>query len=305
MADKPDIVVAADGSGDFTAVQPALEAVAPDNSSRKTILIKRGTYTSRIKITRSFVTLLGEDRQTTRLEDAPRGEDFEKSPDSIGRAVVNIEASDVILRNLTIENTQTHTGSHAFAIHGAKLNRLIVLDCDLLSTGADTFAPWNKHGMSYVRNCHLKGAVDLVCPRGWCYMENCTIFEVIRHAALWHDGSRDRDQKFVIRNCRFDGAKGFFLGRRHHDAQFYLIDCTFSENMHDEYIFRQTYPYEPLRNAPNLWGDRAYYYNCHREGGDYPWHRNNLRSAPGSPRAEDVTPAWTFGGKWDPTAEMQ
>src|SRR5439155_24514644 len=36
-------------------------------------------------------------------------------------------------------------------------------------------------------------------------------------------------------------------------------------------------------------------YNCHRDGGDYAWHTNNLPVAP-----EQVTAAWTFAGKWDP-----
>jgi len=300
MTARPDITVAADSTGDFTTIQAALDSIPEGNNSRKTVLVKRGSYPSRIKITRSFVTLLGEDRKDTRIEYALRSEDFEKSPDNIGRAVVNIEASDVIIRNLTIENTQPQTGPHAFAIHGETLDRLIVCDCDLLSVGADTFAPWNKQGMSYLKNCSIKGGVDFVCPRGWCYMEDCSLFEVIRHAALWHDGSGNQSQKFVIRNCTFDGVKDFFLGRRHHDAQFYLIDCTFSDNMSDEYIFRQTYPYEPLQNGINLWGDRAYYFNCHRSAGDYPWHKNNLRTAPGSPKSEDVTPEWAFNGKWNP-----
>jgi pectinesterase len=300
MTIKPDITVASDPTGDFTTIQAAIDAIPQNNSSRKVIFIKRGTYPARIKITRNFITLLGEERHNTRIEYAIRAEDFQKAPDAIGRAVVNIEASDVTLQNLTVENTQPQTGPHAFAIHGEKLSRLIVRDCDILSLGADTFAPWNKEGMSFVKNCLIKGGVDFLCPRGWCFMEDCSLFEVIRHAALWHDGRKDHDMKFVIRNCKFDGVKDFFLGRRHHDAQFYLLDCTFSDNMSDEYIFRQTYPYEPLQNAVNLWGDRAWYHNCHRPAGDYPWHKNNLRSAPGSPKPEDITPAWTFGGRWDP-----
>ena len=301
MTLKSDIIVSQDGTGDFTTVQAALDSIPASNSSRKVIFIKNGSYSARVKVIRNFVTLRGQDRHATRLEYALRSEDFEKAPDVIGRAVVNIEASDTTIENLTIENTQPTTGPHAFAVHGTTLNRLILRDCDLLSLGADTLAPWNvNEGMYYFRNCFIKGGVDFVCPRGWCCMEGCSLFELIRHAALWHDGHKDRDMKFVIRNCSFDGVKDFFLGRRHHDAQFYLLDCTFSENIYDEYIFRQTYPYEPLQNAENRWGDRAWYHNCHRAGGDYHWHKNNLKAAPGSPKPEDITPAWTFNGRWNP-----
>ena len=34
-----------------------------------------------------------------------------------------------------------------------------------------------------------------------------------KNAAVWHEGRLDRDMKFVMRNCRFDGANGFILGR--------------------------------------------------------------------------------------------
>ena len=30
----------------------------------------------------------------------------------------------------------------------------------------------------------------------------------------------------------------------------------------------------------NLWGERSYFCNCHRDGGDYAWLTNNLSSAP-------------------------
>ena len=299
---KPDIIVAADGTGSFTTVQAAVDSIPADNKKRKIILIKRGVYRARIKISTNDITLLGEDRAETRLEYAIIRDEWERARDPIGRAVVNIEASGVTLQNLTMENTQDKLGSQGFVVHGTTLNRLIIRDCDLLSIGANTFSPQNNSfGMYYVKNCFIQGAVDFIRVRGWCYMEDCSLFEVIQHAAIWHNGSKNPDQKLVLRNCSFDGVEDFLLGRRHFDGQFYLIDCNFSEHMHDEYIFRQTYPFQPFRNSPNLWGDRAYYWNCHRAGRDFHWHADNLRLAHGSPRPEDITPKWTFGGEWDPT----
>jgi pectinesterase len=53
-------------------------------------------------------------------------------------------------------------------------------------------------------------------------------------------------------------------------------------------------------DALNRWGERFYYFNCHRDGGDYAWHADNLASAPHAPRPEQVTAKWTFAGTWDP-----
>ena len=88
-------------------------------------------------------------------------------------------------------------------------------------------------------------------------------------AALWHDGSKTAAQKFVLRDCSFDGVHGFVLGRHHYDAQFYLLDCTFSPAMKDKPLVRYTYR-EAAKIAEldkmNRWGERTYYWHCHRVG---------------------------------------
>jgi pectinesterase len=50
----------------------------------------------------------------------------------------------------------------------------------------------------------------------------------------------------------------------------------------------------------NFGENRVYYYNCHGDSIDYPWHKDNLNTAPGSPKLEQITASWTFNGKWDP-----
>src|SRR5206468_2562334 len=105
---------------------------------------------------------------------------------------------------------------------------------------------------------------------------------------------------------------GWNLARHHHDAQFYFLDCTFSQTMTDRPPFRVIYPLNGAtpgeadikRNKDldksNLWGERSYFWNCHRDGGDFAWHSNNLSAATNSPTPEQITAAWTFAGKWNP-----
>jgi pectinesterase len=148
-------------------------------------------------------------------------------------------------------------------------------------------------------------------------MTDCTLHQVNpkADATIWHDGAKDRDMKFVLRNCRFDGAgdmPSWILARHHHDAQFYLLDCNFSKTLSNRPPLRVIYPInhgppseaDIKRNhdldASNIWGERAYFYNCHRNGGDYAWYRDNLSLATNSPAPEQITAAWTFAGKWDP-----
>jgi len=310
---KPDLVVAADGSGDFKTVQAAVESIPKTNTERMVVFIKDGTYKEKIRVDASFVTLHGQSRNGTRIEFPQLNDDFTNTPDAIGRAVINLnQANDFVLENLTAENTAGIIGPHAFTILGSG-DRAVVVDCDVLSHGADTVSFWRgDRGRCYQANCRLQGSVDFVCPRGWCYVTNCSFYEMKNTAAVWHDGSKDKDMKFVLRNCQFDGAEGWNLARHHHDAQFYFLDCTFSKTMIDRPPFRVIYPLDGgtpgasdiARNKEldksNVWGERSYFYNCHREGGDYAWLTNNLSAAPGAPSPTQINAAWTFAGKWDP-----
>jgi pectinesterase len=162
--------------------------------------------------------------------------------------------------------------------------------------------------------------VDFICPRGWCYVTDCTFYEwKAGSAATWHDGSKGQDMKFVLRNCKFDGTNGWVLARHHIEAQFYYLDCKFSQTMADKQPKRVIYPVDKAAtnsaalatneanakknldlDSKNIWGERAYFWNCLHDGGDFAWHSNNLASAVGAPTAEQITAAWTFAGKWNP-----
>ena len=328
---KPDLVVAADGSGDFRTIQAALASLPASNRERRIILVRDGVYAEKIRVDAPCVTLRGESRAGTRIEFPQGADEFHRQEDPLGIGVVNLAAtaSDFVLENLTVRNTHGVIGPHAFAVFGLA-DRTVIIDCDVFSQGADTLSLWRGRnanapavtgspgprdgGRYYHARLNVCGSVDFICPRGWCYMTDSTITQVNpgATAAIWHDGSKNQDMKFVLRRCRFDGPPNWILSRHHADAQFYLLDCTFSAAMQDKPPYRVIYPLHGTtpneadlkRNKEldliNLWGERFYYYNAHRTGGDYPWHRDNLATAPGAPAPAQITAAWTFAGTWDP-----
>lgn len=312
---QPDLIVAADGSGDFNTVQQALASLPRDNRERRIIAIRDGVYREKIRIDVPRITLRGTSRHGTRIEFAQGNDEFKAKGDEIGRAVVNVEAEDCVLENLTIENTHGVMGKHAFTIYGRACDRTVIVDCDVFSQGNDTISLWNSsRGRYYHARLNVRGSVDFVCPRGWCYLADSLLYEVQPHddASIWHDGSKNRDQKFVLRNCRFDGLQDWRLIRWHVDAQFYLLDCTFSKTMRDSVPARSLFPgngrtptaEDIARNREldpmNVWGNRVYFWNCHGDVTDYAWHADNLAAAPGAPRSEQITAEWTFAGGWNP-----
>jgi pectinesterase len=244
------ITVAKDGSGDFKTITEAIESLPMFNYQRVVVYIKNGVYNEKIRINQDYVTLKGQSRDSTIIEFNQLRSKWVEEKDSIGPAVINIHGDDVILDNLTVENTQPEIGPHAFAVYGDR-TRTIIINCNLLSKGADTVSLWDyKTGMYYHANCFFQGSVDFVCPRGWCFIRNSKFFEEKQTASIWHAGGFDKDQKFALRNCSFDGVDGFELGRHHYEAQFYLLDCKFSKNMADKPIYRVTYPEHPEKNEP-------------------------------------------------------
>jgi len=296
--EKRFLTVAKDGTGDYSTITSALNSLPQFLYQRTVIFVKEGVYNEKIRIEKDYVTIKGESKEKTIIEYSQLRSDWDAHKDSIGPGVINIYADDIVLENLTIKNTQPQIGPHAFAIYGFG-TRTILLNCSVLSKGADTVSLWNnKNGMYYHSGCYFEGAVDFVCPRGWCFIKDSQFYEVRNSASIWHAGGDDKDQKFVLKNCTFAGADGWELGRHHYEAQFYLIDCKFAANLSPKPIYRVTYPNEPQRDRPFNWGPRYYFYNCVKEGEPFDWLKNSLIKSGASPK--QVTAKWTYTGKWDP-----
>ncbi len=306
---KYDFVVAQDGSGDFDTIQSALDSVPVHHSKRFIIYIKNGTYNEKLFVEKGNIAIVGENSENTKIVFAELRKNWKADhPDDYGSSVVNIKdnVTDILICSLTVYNNYGSLygdHDHAFSIRaGEGVTRVIFDNCRIISDGGDTVSLWNKNdGMYYHSNCYFEGWVDYVCPRGYCYIENSSFYGHNLTASIWHDGDTNKDQKFVLRNCRFDGVQGFALGRFHREAQFYLLDCNFSESMADKKIF-----FTPS-NPPRIlqWGEnRIYFYNCHRDNIDFPWFKNNLDSAPGNPKPEAINAVWTFNNQWDPVKEL-
>ena len=305
----PDIVVARDSTGDYNTIQEALNAVPDYHEKQFVIYIKNGMYNEKLFIEKSNIALVGEDKEKTRIVFAELRKNWKMSHnDDYGSAVINIKdkVTDLLFSSITIYNNygSVYGGhDHAFTIRaGDGVTRIIIDNCNIISDGGDTLSLWNKNdGMYYHSNCYFEGWVDYVCPRGYCYIENSKFFGHNLTASIWHDGDSAEDQKFVLRNCSFDGVQGFPLGRFHREAQFYLLDCTFSPNMADKDIFFA--PSHPPRILQ--WGeDRHYFYNCRGDKINYSWFKNNIDEAKENPDPEKINALWTFNGEWDPVKEL-
>jgi pectinesterase len=311
------IIVDINGKGDFKSVQGAINSLPDFSNIARIILIKKGIYNEKIYIQKHNIALVGEDREHTIITQAIARDEWRcLHNDDWGVATLNIDGNDITLQNLTITNSygfklskdvmincpidtlakqkKIAKSGHQMAMRTMNATRLKAINCHFSAFGGDTVSPWNvENGLFYFKDCIMEGGVDFYCPRGWAYAENCRFISHSGSAAIWHDGSKYEDSKTVLVDCSFEGFNGFNLGRYHRDAQFYLINCRFAANMSDKNIYR-------VETSNTIqWGDRIYYFNCHKRGGDYAWHRDNLRTAPGSPDAKQIDAKWVFKEKWN------
>jgi pectinesterase len=308
------IIVAKDGSGHFKTIQGAINSLNDSSNNEHTIFIKNGVYHEKLYIEKSKISLVGEDRELTVISAAIARDEWRcNHADDWGVATMNIGADNVTLKNLTLTNsygfnwkediviecaTDTVTGKktitktgHQMALRTMHATKFRAINVRFRSFGGDTVSPWDtENGMWYFKDCIMEGGVDFYCPRGWAWAENCTFITHTGPAAIWHDGSKHEDSKTVLMNCTFTGYDGFMLGRYHRDAQFYLINCEFANNMKDSAIYRV-----PTTNVIK-WGHRVFYYNCKRPGGNYPWFENNISSS----AAGAINIASLFKGAWKP-----
>ena len=288
-------------------IQQAIEKAPAVPKKPYKILIRKGTYQQKVIIDRPNIVLVGEDRDSTilTLAEASKKKLISKyHGKDVGNGVIALQegADDCIISGLTVYNnygTTVEPGNttHQMAIFG-RGTRTIIINCNIWADGNDALALWAKGGgMYYHADLYLRSlGVDFLCPRGWCYATRCR-FEGDGHAIIWHDGRGDKHQKLVIKDSWFDAKRPTPLGRYHHDSQFFLMNCRLSSQILDQNI---SYAYTDKVLDPCPWGQRAYYYNCHREGGDSGWLKNNIEKSEEKPDFHGVTALWTFNNKWDP-----
>jgi pectin methylesterase-like acyl-CoA thioesterase len=192
-----DLVVAADGSGDFKTVQAAIDAVPTNAEARTTILVKKGTYEELLVVSadKKNLTLRGEDRKLTIIAATNNAKLNPRR-----REMVSMDADGFHLENLTLHNTTPKGGSQAETIR-VRADRVVFEHCDFKSF-QDTL---RLDGRVYVRECYIEGDVDFIWGSGTVYFDHCEIFAV-------HEGylvqSRNRADKpgYVFVNCKIDTA---------------------------------------------------------------------------------------------------
>lgn len=171
-----NFVVAQDGSGDFTTVQAAINAVPDYRKAGPTrIYIKKGMYKEKIVIAESKqnVQLIGEDGAVLTYDDyAQKPNIFGEGKGTSGSGSVYIFGPDFFAENITFENTSGPVGQ-AVACHVAG-DRAVFRRCRFLGF-QDTLYTFGENTREYYEDCYIEGTIDFIFGKATAVFNRCEL----------------------------------------------------------------------------------------------------------------------------------
>jgi pectinesterase len=193
---RPFAVVAADGSGDFTAVQAAIDAVPAGNTERVTIAVRPGTYLGQVIVPASKpqITLDGTGRRPSSVVVADDRANGTPKPDGTGTwgtsgsASVTVDGAGFRARNLTFANLFDEAAHPEFTGHQAvavltRADQLEFQRVRFLANQDTLYVNSSAAGVvarAYFRDCYVEGDVDFIFGRASAAFDRCRVHSLNR-----------------------------------------------------------------------------------------------------------------------------
>lgn len=304
--DATRVTVSADGSGDFSTVQGALDHVPDRPAARTTIFVQDGDYEEIVYFrNKQNLTIAGADRHKVRIHYA-NNEVFNPHPLNISTnevagtfpsrraAFAADNVRDVALLNMTIETT-AQGQAEGLLING---ERTVVSNVTVIGSG-DAL---QTNGSAYFDNVRVVGHGDTILGRGPAFFRNCDIES--EHAYMWIRNPESNHGNVFV-DCRFRTIGGGRTelarlpdnkGRNYPHAEAVLINATLTGI------------------SPAGWGDigaaathvKFWEFNSRNADGSpadvsqrHPGSRQLDRVKDAQTIADYSNPAWVLGG-WTP-----
>ena len=232
------LVVAADGSGDFSTVQGAMDFI-PDSlaseAERYEVYIKNGDYEELVYFrNKRFVTIEGESREGVLIH-YPNNEVFNPHPADIKTnevkgtfpsrraAFAADNCSDLIMKDITLK-TDCKGQAEGLLVNGERNffeNVHIIGDGDALQA----------NGSCYWLNCRIDGGGDTILGRGPSFFNHCTITSY--GAFMWIRNTEENHGNIFV-DCHFKGLSEYAesgrlpdnKGKNYPHAECVLLNCT-------------------------------------------------------------------------------
>lgn len=277
------VVVAKDGSGDFTDIQSAVNSLRSYKpEGRAYIYVKKGLYEEKLLIPphKTQVSMIGEDRDSTVLI----WHDHANLPDGKGGTIgtfeswtMRVDAPEFVCENMTIINNamswynfdwdESHENKanvgQAVALH-IEADKVIFRNCNILGF-QDTLFTGNGDGREYFENCYIEGAVDFMFGPATVWFERCELRLILPGYFTAASTPENHPYGYIYNHCTLtaaDGLRNVSLGRPWRNYAYVLWkECVMDLDLNPE--------------GWNNWNDperektaRYYEYRCTGRGSD-------------------------------------
>jgi pectinesterase len=224
-----ELTVAADGSGDFTSVQEAVDACKSFPDKRITIHLRKGIYREKVIIPACNVkiSLIGENAENTIISFGDYFEKINRGRNSTFYTyTLLVDADDFYAENLTVENSAGPVGQ-AVALHVSG-DRCVFRNCRILGN-QDTLYTDGLNNRQFFEGCYIEGTTDYIFGSATVLFSKCMIFSKSNSYITAASTPKGKSYGYVFLNCTLAAAEGVskvYLGRPWRDfAKVVFMNC--------------------------------------------------------------------------------
>ena len=226
---KYDIVISADGHGDYMSVQEGVNAI-PDYSHKEIthVLIRKGIYKEEVNIphTKFRVHFKGEDAENTVItfdkyaKKLWPGRDFPMG--TSGSASIYIHASYITFEDITFENSAGEGKEIGQAVAVFTDGDFLLFNRCRFIRNQDTLYTYGRYGKfggikrNYFKNCYIEGTTDFIFGTSIAYFEGCCIHSKKNSYVTAASTLQGQKYGYVFVNCKLTADEGVdkcYLGR--------------------------------------------------------------------------------------------
>ncbi len=202
------ISVAKDGSGHFSSVQAALNAVPVNNKKPFSIFIKRGVYKEKIRLdsSKNFVTLIGEDKFNTILTYDDHTGKLSPKGDTINTRTswsFLLKADNFTARNITFQNDAGFTAGQAVAMEAGG-DKIEFINCRFIGN-QDVLFTNSEKSRQYYKHCYIEGTTDFIFGSATAWFEQCHIHSKKNSHITAASTPADKKYGYIFNDCILTG----------------------------------------------------------------------------------------------------
>jgi len=202
------ITVAKDGTGDYSTVQDALNAVPVNNKKPVTVFIKKGIYKEKLFLdsSKQFVALVGEDKFNTVLTYNDHTGKISPKGDTINTRTswsFLIKADNFTATDITFQNDAGFTAGQAVAVESDG-DKAVFKNCRFIGF-QDVLFTNNEKSRQYYENCYIEGTTDFIFGSATVWFEKTQIHSKKNSHITAASTPKEKEFGYIFNNCKLTG----------------------------------------------------------------------------------------------------